>query len=453
MSAKEGLKGGKNSQSNTALFIVFILLITAYTPIIGTSQPDTILEKSSYYGAGDVSKSTSIEHWSGPDSFYPNSNQTGVSQTLNSSINIPYNQSVSTAEISIQPLFTSTNGNGTMFGPQSANNWNGTHNDTNGIGHTGMLTLATNSSLGTLTDFEQNVYTPIDWLGHGDNDDIWHILRPTIDSLNTSSSQSVPSSTSQGIGYLSSRALGDIYQNFNSCLSSSVFEVPNYVNNYSLTTKVWLSLLDSDAVWIEAMNDSGTWQVITPDSNYSNSSSLNGSPSMVWSGQSDAWLSQRFQLDSIVSSQSNEIKIRLCLQTSSTVSARAGVFFDDLKLHNDGDQSGAWLHGSLSGDYAPDANGRLIVPANLSNLSGALEIELFTNWDIEGGTNDGMTTWLSLDNGTNWYLLSLSPGHPGNGIWYQGTFHQTESSGWVPISYSLPANVSSHANARYDMYD
>jgi len=447
MSAKKGFKGDKTPQCNAALFIVFILLITAYTPLIGNSQPDEMLEKSSYFKAGDASKSTLIEHWSGPDSFYPNSNQTGVNQTLNSSINIPYNQSVSTAEISMQPLFSSTNSNGTMFGPQSANNWNGTHNGTNGIGHTGMLTLATNSSLGTLTDFEQNVHTPVNWMGNGDNDDIWHILRPTIDSLNTSSNQSVPPSTSQGIGYLSSRALGDLSQNFNSCLSSSVFEVPNYVNNYSLTTKVWLSLLDSDAVWIEAMNDSGIWQVITPDSNYSNSSLLNGSPSMVWSGQSDAWLSQRFQLDSIISSQSNEIKIRFCLQTSSIASARAGVFFDEFRLHNDGDQSGAWLHGSLNGDYAPNANGRLIVPANLSNLSGVLEVELFTNWDIEGGNNDGMTTWLSLDNGTNWFLLSLSPGHPGNGIWYQGTFHQSESTGWVPIRYTLPANVSSHANA------
>ncbi len=287
MSAKKGFQGGNNRQCNAALFIVLILLITSYTPLIGNSQPDDILEKS-HDNTVFSSKSALIEHWSGPDSFYPNSSQTGVNQTLNSSINIPYNQSISTAEISMQPLFSSTNTNGTMYGPQSANNWNGTHNGTNGIGHTGMLTLATNSSLGTLADFEQNVHTPINWMGSGDDDDIWHILRPTIDSLNTSSNQSVPSSTSQGIGYLSSRALGDLSQNFNSCLSSSVFEVPNYVNNYSLTTKVWLSLLDSDAVWIEAMNDSGIWQVITPDSNYSNSSLLNGSPSMVWSGQSDA---------------------------------------------------------------------------------------------------------------------------------------------------------------------
>ena len=124
MSAKKGFKGDKSPQCNAALFIVFILLITAYTPLIGNSQPDEMLEKSSYFKAGDASKSTLIEHWSGPDSFYPNSNQTGVNQTLNSSINIPYNQSVSTAEISMQPLFSSTNSNGTMFGPQSANNWN-----------------------------------------------------------------------------------------------------------------------------------------------------------------------------------------------------------------------------------------------------------------------------------------------------------------------------------------
>ena len=447
MGSNAGLNEINNPYCNTAMLIVSILLITSYSPVIGNSQFDSSLENLPNNSDASSRSSAADEHWSGPDSFYPIANQFGVNQTLNSSIQIPYNQSVSTAEISIQPLFTSTNTNGTMFGPESANNWNGTHNDTNGIGHNGQLTLATNSSLGTLTDFESNVFTPMNWLGQGNNDDIWHILRPTIDSINTSSNQQVPSSTSQGMGYLSSRALGDIAQNFSSCLQSQIYDVPNYVNNYSLTTKVWVSLLDSDAVWVEAMNDSGTWQVITPDSNYSNSSSLNGSPAMVWSGQSNAWIPQRFQLDSIVSSQGSEIKFRFCLQTSSIASARAGVFIDDMRLHNDGDQSGAWIHGSLSGDYLPNANGRLIIPANLSNLSGPMEIELFTNWDIEGGFNDGMTTWLSLDNGTNWRLLSLSPGHPGNGIWYKGSFYQTESGRWIPISYSLPANVSSHVNA------
>ena len=447
MSSSAGLNKRNNSYFITAIFIVTLLLFTSYSPVIGNSHIDDGLDNALNSAGTSSRSSTSVEHWSGPDSFHPIANQSGVNQTLNSSIQIPYNQSVSAAEISIQPLFTSVNTNGTMFGPESANNWNGTHNVTNGIGHNGVLTLATNSSLGSLTDFENNVITPINWLGQGNNDDIWHILRPTIDSINTSSNQQVPSSTSQGMGYLSSRALGDLSQNVSSCLQSPIYDVPNYVNNYSMTTNVWVSLLDSDAFWVEAMNDSGVWQVINPDSNYSNSSSLNGSPAMVWSGQSDAWVSQRFQLDSVVPFQSNEIRFRFCLQTSSITSARAGVFVDEMRLHNDGDQSGAWLHGSLSGDYLPNANGRLIVPANLSNLSGPLEIEFFANWDIEGGSNDGMTTWLSLDNGTNWILLSLSPGHPGNGLWYQGTYYRTESGRWIPISYSLPANVSSHVNA------
>jgi len=443
MSINIGLSDN-NPYCKTAILIVTILLFTTYSPLVDNSQTSQQLQHITS-NAGE--SSGSIEHWSGPDSFYPIANQSGVDQTLNSSIQIPHNQSISAAEISIQPLLTSTNSNGTLFGPDTANNWNGTHNETNGIGHNGMLTLATNSSLGTLTDFENNVITPIDWLGQGKNDDIWHILRPSIDTTNTTSNQQVPPTTGQGMGYLSTRALGDISQNYSSCIQSKTFETPTYVNNYSLTTKIWVSLLDSDAVWFEAMNNTGSWQTIIPDSNYSNSSSLNGSPAMVWSGQTNAWIDQRFQLDSLISSQISEIRFRFCLQTSSITSARAGVFIDDMRLHNDGDQSGAWLHGSLSGDYLPNANGRLIIPANISNMSGPMEVELFTNWDIEGGSSDGMTTWLSLDNGTSWFLLSLSPGHPGNGLWYKGSYYRTESGGWIPISYSLPANVSSHANA------
>ena len=444
MSSNVGMGDRNNPYCKTAILIVIILVITTYSPIIDNSQISQNLQHIAN-SAGE--SSDSVEHWSGPDTFHPLANQSAINQTLNSSIQIPYNQTVSDAKISIQPLLTSTNSNGTLFGPDSANSWNGTHNDTNGIGHNGMLTLATNSSLGTLTDFENNVITPINWLGQGKNGDIWHILRPSIDSTNTSSNQQVPSNTSQGIGYLSSRALGDISQNYSSCVQSIFFDAPNYVNNFSLTTKVWLSLLDSDAVWFEAMNDTGSWQIITPDSSYTNSSSLNGSPAMVWSGQSNAWTTQRFQLDSLLSSHDSEIRFRFCLQTSSITSARAGVFIDEMRLHNDGSQSGAWLHGSLSGDYLPNANGRLIIPANLSNMSGQMEVEILTNWDIEGGSSDGMTTWLSLDNGSSWFLLSLSTGHPANGLWYKGTYYRTESGGWIPVSYTLPANVTNHVNA------
>lgn len=448
MRGNAGLKGENNSQFNSAIAIALLVLLSSYASLFSAFQEQQKSEPLQEFTTEPAfSSSSSFEHWSGPDNFHPNANQSGVNQTINSSIQLPYNQTISSAQISVQPIFTAKNDNGTLFGPDSSNKWNGTHNNSNGIGHSGMLTLATNSSLGRLTSFENNVLTPVNWLGRGNDDDIWHILRPTIDSLNTSSGQQVPSSSAQGLGYLSSRALGDLSENTSSCLQSFSYDVPSYVNNYSLTTKVWLSLLDSDAVWVEAMNDSGIWQVINPDSNYTNSSSLNGAPTMVWSGQTNAWIPIRFQLDSIIPPQSSEIKIRFCLKTSSLNSARAGVFFDDMNIHNDGDQSGAWFHGSLSGDYLPNANGRLIVAADISNLSGPLEIELFTNWDIEGGFSDGMTTWLSLDNGTNWFLLSLSPGHPGNGLWYKGNYYQSESGRWIPISYSLPANASIHANA------
>ena len=115
MSGTAGLNNRNNPYFITATFIVTLLLITSYSPVIGNSHIDDSVEDLPSNAGAFPRLSETVEHWSGPDSFHPISSQSGVNQTLNSSIQIPYNQSVSAAEISIQPLFTSIYSNGTIM--------------------------------------------------------------------------------------------------------------------------------------------------------------------------------------------------------------------------------------------------------------------------------------------------------------------------------------------------
>ena len=97
--------------------------------------------------------------------------------------------------------------------------------------------------------------------------------------------------------------------------------------------------------------------------------------------------------------------------------------------------------------YAPDADGWVVLDTDLSGLSSPTELAFRAHWDMEGGWQDSMTTLLSLDQGTSWISLSQSPGLPGNGVLWQGSWLTQESGEWVDIGYSLPPAVFTSANA------
>ena len=141
------------------------------------------------------------------------------------------------------------------------------------------------------------------------------------------------------------------------------------------------------------------------------------------------------------------MRFRLCIAVGTSNSPREGWFIDNVTWQNDGDQPGAWFHGNLTGDYAPNADGTLVMPINFSGLANPLELEIRSDWDIEGGSNDGMTIWYSMDQGLTWVLLSPLPGLPGNGVVHQGVIYNDESFGWLPMFSPVPATASTHANA------
>ena len=161
----------------------------------------------------------------------------------------------------------------------------------------------------------------------------------------------------------------------------------------------------------------------------------------------NAWQQHDIILDLYLDQNYSEFQFRFCVETSSNNGERGGWFIDNVSLYNEGDVKGAWIHGNLSGDYAPNAYGIMYLEADMTNLTGNLELEFWANWDIEGATRDDLSVWYSDDNGSSWNIISTIPGLPGWGFMYQGSWYREESFGWIPIRYGLPTNLSSHPNA------
>ena len=384
--------------------------------------------------------------------YLPQVNATGVSLTQNNALSVPYNETFLGGNLSITPEWLENEDSSSSFGIDSGNGWSGTHNGTQGIGRGGQLSLASQQSIATLTNFESLVETAVGWRGTGLHHSVWGITQPG--SWTTNSSHNLPVSAPSGQNVVGTVHPHDLQANMTGCLISPSYSIPGFVKDYTLSIDQWLALEDSDAAWMEWRSSSqNAWQTLVPVGGYSNASGLSNTPSQIWSGQSSQWLSTQFALDSILPHGATTFEFRMCFQTSSTSSPRGGWFLDNMNLSNAGDLPGVWFHGNLTGSYASDAYGILRVGANLSGMAGPLDLEFWANWDLEGSFNDNMQTFLSLDNGTTWQLLSGLPGLPGNGFNWQGTYYMDESNRWVPQVYSLPANASTHVNASHALLE
>ena len=374
--------------------------------------------------------------------YTPQPNELGLNLTSTGVLNVPYNHTFSGGSLSITPMWSEADDTASRFGLDANTGWAGTHSGTQGIGNGGQLSLATDATLATLTDFETLIETLPDWEGQGPDHNAWNVI-----PLNGTAVQHHPASATHGQRVLATQALGGLSANMSGCFASPANTVPAFVNQYNLTLDHWLSFSDDDAAWLEMRTTGGAWQVLTPSAGYTNASSLTGTPNSVWSGQSGAWQQVHFNLDALVPAAATTLEIRFCFQTSNTAGDRPGWFVDNFTLSNLGDLPGAWFHGNMSGDYANNADGRLYVPADLSSFSGPMRVEFWSNWDIEGSFSDNLLVFVSVNNGTTWAPVSGIPGLPGNGLNIQGTYYMDESLGWRPVSYNIPSGVSGHQNA------
>ncbi|MAH41118.1 MAG: hypothetical protein CMO41_02585 [Verrucomicrobiales bacterium] len=411
------------SSCAAAIAMTGLMLLVLAQPMVGSLGPfSTDVARSTYYT--------------------PQAGEEGVNTTSTGVLSIPYNRTFSGGQIDVTPMWSEAPDTSARFGIDANAGWNGTHQGTQGIGHGGQLSLATQSTLATLTDFETLIETLPDWVGQGPNHNAWNVV-----PLNASTAQQgEPINATHGQRVLATQGLGGLQANMSGCLASPAEVVPAFVNQYNLTVDHWLAFKDDDAAWMERRTAGGNWQVLVPTGGYGNSSSLSGAPASSWAGESDAWQQAHFSLDTVVQS-SPTLEVRFCFQTSSTPGLRHGWFVDNYTLSNLGDVAGAWFHGNMSGDYANNADGRLYLPANLSGLTGPMKLEFWANWDLEGSFSDNLLVYVSVNNGTTWAPVSGIPGMPGNGFAYQGTYYTDESLGWVPISYNIPSGVSGHPNA------
>ena len=125
--------------------------------------------------------------------FFPGENTTFVDAEISDALVMDANRTFTDAQLSVQPIWGSSSTNGTNFGVDSTNQWNGTHDQTNGIGHGGHLTLATEASLGTVSDFETTVRTASGWMGVGDDHEAWALVQPSLRAPNSQSGMALPS--------------------------------------------------------------------------------------------------------------------------------------------------------------------------------------------------------------------------------------------------------------------
>jgi len=427
----------RRKSAGTALFLMFLMLSSVFSAANDSDFGASLLPEPDYDSTGELF-------------FHPAPNQTSVNSSLSSLIQVPSNHTFMDGSIEIEPLWNRSASNGTHYGVGALNQWNGTHSMTNGIGHGGQLTLATNSSLGTITDFESTVVVPARWLGSGDDHEAWSIQRPSIAPFSSNSGMALPTNGSNSIGFLATQARGDIGPDMNGCFVSPTVETPFRISNYTLQFEHWTALYDDDAAWVEIRDMNGSWATLSPLGGYSSASVLNSTPGSVWNGEDSTWNSASFQLDTLVAQFQPTVQFRLCFQTSSSSGLRGGWFVDNFEVRNQGDSPGAWFHGNLSADYAPNADGDFVLPVDFSNLSGQnVELEVWSNWDIQGAAFDTLTIEISYNNGLSYNSLSNYPGLPSvgavcNGQWFNGG---DSANRWCPFTFVLPWSTSTPANA------
>ena len=357
--------------------------------------------------------------WQGPNST-PDSSGLEPSNSTYVGFNLPTNQTITGSSFELAPEWTEASDNGTYWDSNIPGGFSvGNSNGTSYLTSNGDLTLAPQSTYGEMTDFESSNVQFSGWGPHGD--DVWM-------PVNLSNVAYGPSNATSG--HLVAGSNGSIQPGSTSSLRSQFWPIPNIVRYFNVSFDRWNSFDSGDYARIQYSIDNGlNWQ------NLDN-----------WSGVTTDWVDEVYALDSIVAG-ANSIGFRYLVITSNDSSADVGLFIDSFNLTNQGNPLGAWFHGNSSGEYSINADGSIIVPIDLSGLSGPLEFVYSSNWDIEGDYNDNMAVMISLDNNSTWTVMSPLPGVPGIGFPSGGVTYNQETSGWIEVQHPFPSSAAGHPNA------
>ena len=113
-----------HSAVRTCFFLIVLMLASSLSPLLSAAeQPE--------WAAVEDHQSTGVID------FIPQANTTFVEAELEEGLVFDANRTFTDASLSLAPIWGSSSSNGTNFGIHSSNQWNGTHDQTNGIGHGG----------------------------------------------------------------------------------------------------------------------------------------------------------------------------------------------------------------------------------------------------------------------------------------------------------------------------
>jgi len=377
-----------------ALFIAFLMLLTPWA-------------------AADTAT------WQGPITS-PDSSGLSPSNSTYDGFVLPTNYTITESSFEVSPEWTEAENNGTYWAADSPGGFSvGDSNGTSYLNSNGELTLAPLSSYGQMTDFESSLPQFSAWSPHGDS--FWM-------PVNISNVAYGPSNTTSGNIVAGSN--GTILPGSEGYIRSQFWPIPNVVRYFNLSFDRWNSFDSDDEAKVQySINNGQSWQTLDN-----------------WSGITTDWVSESYPLDLIINN-ANSIGFRYLVMTSNNSSSDEGLFIDSFNLSNQGEPLRAWFHGNSTGEYSANADGSLIVPIDISGLSGPLEFVYWSNWDIEAGNSDNLVVMISLDNNSTWTIMSPLPGVPGLGVPSGGSTFVQQTYGWREVQHPFPSWAAGHTNA------
>ena len=401
-----------------------------------------------------------------------------LSNITDDAFTIPANSTILDAWVNVSTGTNGDAGTGTHWIADSPtlNFSHGTFSDASISVFDHELTLGVNHTVGRLDDLE-TLSMQFQQYVVGGSANVWRMAEPSqfngAFAMNYSARQAagglIPSLASDGSLIAATLPEDPVPAGTHAWLTSPSSPVPNVANQWKLTFNHWYHLHHtnssngSSGAWVEVSLDGGqTWQYVEPVGGYNwNISSTapvpNGAPGTgfgVFGGpNASGWINSSFDISHLHSTNHSGLMHRFVLWTDPTgMVDRPGWYVDEVSITNDGETPGSWFHGSLIGQYAPDANAHLTIPVQVntsSGTSGAWMVRYWTDFDLEGGSWDKFEIQISSDN-ISWYRMSQVGGIPGPyGLTIGGRTIMEDTGGWVEVAHPFPSSFSIPNNGTF----
>ncbi|MBJ24270.1 MAG: hypothetical protein CMB64_06320 [Euryarchaeota archaeon] len=411
--------------------------------------------------------SAGVSNWAGPSTM----DSTDRIENTKDGWQVASNATILDGWFNVSENTSLSGGNGDFWSAGvPVNNFtsSGVHDGTTGTHFDDLLSLSPNGSFGNVDTLDEITYnfefgysqsSPNIW----DVGELTNVSGTVIGNSRIVPHGEIPALPSSGLLSAGTNIGSPLVGGTDSWLQTPSLNIPNPINQFTLSFTHWDHFAEGDGSWLEFRLDNGPWTWIEPDLGYLNESNTsapipNGATVNPHSGAfglfgnttSSGWYDSTFTLDSIQGiSQASIIEFRLRVWTSIYSIGRPGIFIDDLQIENIGGSTGYWHHGyynqnGVAGGYSNNANSALEVEVDLSTAVAPISIELTAEWDLEGSSYDNFLvessddgiTWTDITNAGNTY------GIPYNGYIVNGVNYGDESNGFLLMDFRIPASYA-----------